>query len=345
MATSGKTEGESKKPGPEIRTALIAGFASVVSALCTIGVAYMGGLFQVANTRTANEGTVLLEKLKFGNEVVKDALAKDNPANSLLFYADIGLLENSGLKADAIKGYAEKEKQRVETGSGGESLLPSFDKAGRPSLWLDRDFLSTFAPRADAKFVDALVSIGNYLLLGFAIDRSPARLSMFLGVFAHESGGFKLAEERADYSRTTLLRIWPRFFTEANADQYANQPEKILNLVYANRMGNGPEASGDGWRYRGRGILQITGRTNYERFSTETGIDLVNNADLASDPNVSLLIATAYWYNSKLNDLADRGDLEGILKKIDGGASGLDDVRAYSDAALKLLSQSKGQGG
>jgi predicted chitinase len=239
-----------------------------------------------------------LERLKFSNELVKNALATNNPANSLLFYADIGLLD--GLTLNKVKDYAQRESERLMRGDTGTSLLPSFDQAARPKLWLDRDFFTGFTPRALPTYVDALVSTGNYLLLGFGISANPKRLSYFLAQIAHETGGFALVVEEANYSKTRLRQVWPNFFNVQNADEYANKPEKVLSLVYANRLGNGPESSGDGWKYRGRGFLQFAGRDEYERFSKETGIDLISNPDSMGDPHVSLLIAASYWYNSGL---------------------------------------------
>jgi putative chitinase len=236
-----------------------------------------------------------------------------------------------------VKDYAQRESDRLKRGDTGTSLLPSFDQAARPKLWLDRDFFTAFTPHALPAYVDALVSTGNYLLLGFGISANPKRLSNFLAQIAHETSGFALVVEDANYSKARLLQVWPRFFNEQNADSYANNPEKVLNLVYANRLGNGPESSGDGWKYRGRGFLQFTGRDEYERFSKETGIDLINNPDSMGDSHVSLLIAASYWYNSGLNALADQDDLTAISRKITGGSFGLADRKNFAELARKLL--------
>ncbi len=319
----------------DLKTVTLTLAAGVISAVATIGAAYLGGFFDVAKTNAVSLGTMNLERLKFSNELVKTALASNNPANSLLFYADIGLLD--GLTLAKVKDYAQRESDRLKKGDAGESLLPSFDRAARPKLWLDRDFFATFSPHALPNYVDALVSTGNYLLLGFGISANSKRLSDFLAQIAYETGGFASFVENANYSKQRLLMVWPRQFNEQNVDEYANRPDKILNFLYANRLGNGPESSGDGWKYRGRGFLQFTGRNEYQRFSKETGIDLLTNPDSMGDPHVALLIAASYWYNSGLNTLADQDRFEEITKKISGGGIGMAERKKFADTALQLL--------
>jgi putative chitinase len=322
----------------DLKTVIMTLTAGVISAVATIAAAYLGGFFDVAKTNAVSLGTMNLERLKFSNELVKSALNTTNPANSLLFYADIGLLD--GLVLAKVKDYALRESERLKRGDAGTSLLPSFDQTVRPKLRLDREFFTAFTPGALPAYVDALVSTGNYLLLGFGISANPKRLSAFLGQLAHETDGFKIVVERANYSKGRLMAVWPDLFKAQNADEYVNKPEKALNLAYANRLGNGPESSGDGWRYRGRGFLQITGRGEYERFSKETGIDLISNPDNMGDPHVSLLIAASYWYNSGLNALADENRLVEITKKITGGRLvGLESRQSWAGLALKLLGE------
>ncbi len=319
------------------KTAFITIIAGVVSAAATIGVAYLGGLFNIENTRAASTGTINLEKLKFSNELIKNALSANNPSNSLLFYADIGLLDENISKK--VRELAQREKTRVEKGNTGSSLLPSFDKSARPALWLDQDFMATFTPRAPPELVNALVSTGNYLLLGFGINQSAVRLAAFLAYIAHETGGFTVSVEAGNYSKSRLLQVFPKYFDETKAEAYAGNAEKIFNLVYANRLGNGAESSGDGWRFRGRGFLQFTGRSAYEQYSKEVGIDLMKNPDLMADPNVSLLVAALFWTKNDLNTLADKDDLVGISKKVTGGSIGLASLSNWSSKAKKLLQE------
>ena len=340
MANGAAPTGQSSplKSGADARTAFITILAGIISAGATIGVAYLGGFFNVANTREASVGTIRLEKLKFSNDLIKNALSTTNPANSLLFYADIGLLDPD--ISSKVRNYAEREKKRLKEGDTGTSLLPNFSKSVPPTLRLDREFMATFAPRARPEFVNALVSSGNYLLLGFGINKTAERLAVFLAHIANETEGFtKSTEPGSYYTKTRLMLIFPNRFDAAKAEQYAGQPEKIFNYIYASRMGNGPESSGDGWRFRGRGYLQFTGRTAYERYSKEVGIDLVQNPDLMADPNVSLLIAALFWTKNGLNELADKDDLRGISRKVTGSAVGFGDLNNWTTKAKKLLQE------
>ena len=196
------------------------------------------------------------------------------------------------------------------------------------------------APDANPNIVMAVTSIGNYILTGFEINKNANRLAIFLGQIAHETSGFKYIVENGNYSQAGLLNLFPEQFDPETAKNYAHQPEKILNRAYANHMGNGPESSGDGWRFRGRGFFMISYRANYVKISKETGINLIDNPELASDPNVALLIAATYWYNNKLNALADEGNIVEITKRFAGGGPvGLEDRKKYAATALSLLTK------
>jgi putative chitinase len=155
------------------------------------------------------------------------------------------------------------------------------------------------------------------------------RQAAFIGQCMHESGGFKLLEENLNYSDKALMATWPsRFPNEEVANQYARNPEKIANKVYGGRMGNGTEETGDGWKYRGRGIKQLTGKENYERCGSSLGIDLVSNPDLLLEPKYAALSAGWFWSKHNLNDLADKSDIETMTKRINGGFLGLDARKA-----------------
>lgn len=321
----------------ELKTGFISVITAIVAAFGTFIAAYYGGFFDVEKTNATSKASFDLTKLQFSNELVKNALSSNNPANSLLFYADVGLLE--GLKADSVKNYAEEEKKRIKTGEQGPSLLPSFANASvsNASTWLNSETLRAIAPDANPEIVLSLTTIGNYLLTGFEINKNTKRLSMFIGQVAHETGGLKILVENGNYSEDSLLRTFPEKFNKQEALSYANKPEQILNRVYANRMGNGPESSGDGWRYRGRGYLQIAGKHNYIKMTKETGINLYENPDLASDPNVGLLIAAAYWYNSKLNSMSDEQKVDQVTRRLIGGLEGFYSRKRYTDLALNVL--------
>ena len=164
------------------------------------------------------------------------------------------------------------------------------------------------------------------------------RQAAFIGQCMHESGGFKLLEENLNYSAKALMNTWPsRFPTEEMANQYARNPEKIANKVYGGRMGNADESSGEGWKYRGRGIKQLTGKENYQRCSEALGVDLVENPDLLLDPKYATLSAGWFWNKHNLNDLADKSDIETMTKRINGGLLGLDARKVAIAKAESIL--------
>lgn len=171
----------------------------------------------------------------------------------------------------------------------------------------------------------------------FSIN-TPGRRAAFIGQCAHESGNFAVLEENLNYSADSLCRVWPkRFPSAAEAAPYHRQPEKIANRVYASRMGNGDEASGDGWRYRGRGLIQLTGKDNYRAAGLALDEDFVIAPQLVATRDCAALVAAWYWQTHGLNQLADVGDQITITRKINGGVIGLDDRVAKIDNALAVL--------
>jgi len=158
---------------------------------------------------------------------------------------------------------------------------------------------------------------------------SALRLSHFLAQCAHESGNFKLVSENLNYSADGLLKIFPKYFKDkATADAYARKPEKIANRVYASRMGNGDEASGDGYKFRGRGFIQLTGKSNYQAFSDFIKEDCVANPDLVAT-KYPLTSAAFFFDKNKLWDICDKGATPEVVtlvtKRVNGGTHGLDD--------------------
>jgi putative chitinase len=134
------------------------------------------------------------------------------------------------------------------------------------------------------------------------------------------------------------MNTWPsRFPTEEMANQYARNPEKIANKVYGGRMGNADEGSGEGWKYRGRGIKQLTGKENYQRCSEALGVDLVSDPDKLLDPKYAALSAGWFWNKHNLNDLADKSDIETMTKRINGGLLGLDARKVAIAKAESIL--------
>ncbi|MFA5023355.1 MAG: glycoside hydrolase family 19 protein [Patescibacteria group bacterium] len=164
------------------------------------------------------------------------------------------------------------------------------------------------------------------------------RIACFLGQLAHESNQLREWTENLNYSVKAMMSTWPkRFPTVESATPYAYQPEKLANHVYCDRMGNGNEASGDGWKYRGRSPIQITGRNSYKAAGQFITIDLDNNPDFAAGENVGFRIAMWYWATHNLNTLADSLDILGITKAINGGTIGFAAREAFTKKALEIL--------
>jgi putative chitinase len=169
---------------------------------------------------------------------------------------------------------------------------------------------------------------------------SPKRVVHALAQIYCESGALKATSENLNYSAQRLMQVWPsRFKSLAMAEQYAHNPQKLANLVYANRMGNGNEASGDGWRYRGRGFIGLTGRFNYSEFNRYDLCtdDVILNPDKVAEYPLNLVSALWFWETHKLNDIADLDDggkigesiVERITKKVNGGYNGLSERKFY----------------
>jgi len=185
----------------------------------------------------------------------------------------------------------------------------------------------------DAKWLEPLsVTCSRYEI------NTPSRQAAFIGQCAHESGNFKTLEENLNYKPEALMRVWPSRFPDLpTAMKYAHDPIKIANKVYANRMGNGAEESGEGSKYHGRGLIQLTGKENYERCGEAIGVDLINQPGLLAQPNLAAMSAGWFWNKKGLNDLADAGDFETMTKRINGGLIGLDDRKAKIAKALQVL--------
>jgi putative chitinase len=185
----------------------------------------------------------------------------------------------------------------------------------------------------DEKWLDPL----NETFQKYDIN-TPVRQAFFIGQCAHESGNFKILEENLHYSATRLMAVWPsRFPSLVVANQYANNPEKIANYVYAGRLGNGNEESGDGWRYHGRGLIQLTGKENYDNCGKGLSINLINQPNLLVEPQYAALSAGWFWNKKGLNALADVQDYDTMTKRINGGLIGLDDRKAKIAKAISVL--------
>ena len=167
---------------------------------------------------------------------------------------------------------------------------------------------------------------------------TPLRVAHFVAQCAHESGNFVFIKENLNYRAASLMNTFKKYFpTQELAQQYANKPEKIANRVYASRMGNGDEASGDGWRYCGRGLIQLTGKDNYTFFAGSLGISESEAAEYLATFEGAAQSACWYWEQNKLNRFADANDVKGLTRAINGGYIGLEDRMKHTDHALHIL--------
>jgi putative chitinase len=171
----------------------------------------------------------------------------------------------------------------------------------------------------------------------YSIDNT-VRQSAFLGQCMHESNSFKTLQENLHYSANGLKAVWgSRFPNDEIANRYANKPDMIANKVYANRMGNGNEESGDGWKYRGRGVIQCTGKDLYKTLSDALNIDLIADPDLLIEMPYAVMSAGWFWNKKGLNALADAKDYKEMTRRINGGFNGLDDRIAKINKAMEVL--------
>ena len=177
----------------------------------------------------------------------------------------------------------------------------------------------------------------SQLLPEYQID-TPQRMAAFLAQCAHESGNFVFIKENLNYKAVSLRKVFPKYFPDDSiAAQYANRPEKIANRVYANRMGNGPEESGDGYAFCGRGLIQVTGRDNYSWFAASLGITPEEASEYMETFEGAAQSACWFWETNNLNQWADRGDILTLTKRINGGTIGLEDRKKHYEHALHVF--------
>jgi putative chitinase len=190
-----------------------------------------------------------------------------------------------------------------------------------------------------AEWVDAL----NETFERFQID-TPMRQASFIGQCGHECANFRVLEENLNYRAATLLKLFPRTprrawgFTPEEAAAYERQPKRIANRIYGNRMNNRDEASGDGFRFRGRGCIQLTGSANYHHAGKALGVDFIMEPDLVATPKYAAMTAGWFWNTQKINQYADVQDWVTMTKRINGGTIGLDDRIKHIMQALQILS-------
>ena len=178
-----------------------------------------------------------------------------------------------------------------------------------------------------SKYTDSI----NTTLSNFNISH----IAMFISQIGAESGNLTIFEENLHYSAQRLIQVFPSLFNSTNAAAYDNQPEKIANRIYANRMGNGDEASGDGWTYRGRGAIQLTGKNNYLRFAQDLNMNLSDAVNYISTNDGIFMSAGFFWYDNNIESVAD--DFIAKTKKINGGLNGLNTRQALYNKAKTIF--------
>jgi putative chitinase len=186
-------------------------------------------------------------------------------------------------------------------------------------------------------YIDNWYDALSQLLPDYEID-TPQRIAAFIAQCAHESGGFKFIKENLNYKAASLRKVFPKYFpTDELAAQYAQQPEKIANRVYGNRMGNGPEESGEGFKYCGRGLIQLTGKDNYTRYAESLEISVEEAQEHLTTFEGCVQSAAWFWEANNLNQWADKGDILTLTKRINGGTIGLEDrIKHYNHACHVL---------
>jgi putative chitinase len=201
------------------------------------------------------------------------------------------------------------------------------------------ELLQKICPKTKAAVLEKYVTALNEVCQYYEII-TPKRMAAFLAQVAHESGGFTAVKENLNYSARGLMTTFKKYFpTEELAKQYERKPEKIANKVYANRMGNGPEESGDGARFCGRGLIQLTGKQNYTRFATDLGISIEECVAYLETPAGAVSSAGWFFDQNNLLKLCDSGDMKMLTKRINGGYIGLEDRIHHYELALSVLGE------
>lgn len=198
------------------------------------------------------------------------------------------------------------------------------------------ELLQGMFPKTKNSVLESYVNPLNEVCDKFEIN-TPERLAMFLAQIGHESGGLSVVQENLNYRAERLAVVFPKYFKGIDTSEYAHNPEKIANRVYANRMGNGDEESGDGYKFRGRGLIQLTGHNNYASFASDMGMDIDEAVEYLSTPEGAAMSAGWYWNKTSLNQWADSSDVLTVTKKINGGTIGLAEREHLFHQGMNLL--------
>lgn len=228
---------------------------------------------------------------------------------------------STNVGALTFEGYAKATYLREIDPKPAQTFRIPWFSSIQGSLERLTDFMGDYAENIQENALKQL----NSILKKYRINRNPRRFTHFMAQLAHESANFSRLEENLRYRGTTLWKLFPhRFDSLEHAETFEFDAERIGNRIYSNRMGNGDEASGDGYRYRGRGFIQLTGKNNYTTIGDRIGINLVENPDLLVDDHLVAFTAAAdYWDSRNINKWADKDDIKMVTKLVNGGAIGL----------------------
>jgi putative chitinase len=200
------------------------------------------------------------------------------------------------------------------------------------------DILQQLCPKTKKSVLELYATPVHEVAEYYDMYTNMNRAAGFVAQIAHESGGFNFVKENLNYGAAGLMNTFKKYFPDQEiANQYQRQPEKIANRVYANRMGNGDEDSGDGYRFCGRGLIQLTGRSNYTKFAGDLGISVEDTVAYLETPAGAVSSAGWFWDQNNLNQYCDSGDFVMLTKRINGGTIGLEDRQEKYKLALQLL--------
>lgn len=280
-----------------------------------------------ASVPVKEEPKVETPKVEKKSEPKVEPKSKADPA--ILKLQQELIAKGAKIKADGIDGPATQAAKKQFA----EKPVEKSTVVSKGSVTVD--LLKQLFPKN--KNLDPLSTALNAVLPEYDIN-TPERIACFLAQCGHESAGFTVLTENLNYSAEGLCKVWPkRFPTAAAAAPYNRNPEKIANKVYCDRLGNGKEASGDGWKYRGRGAIQLTGKSNYEAFAKSCGKTLDETVEYCETLEGAIASACYFWKTNNLNKFVDANDFVGLTKKINGGTVGLQDRTHHYEVAIKLL--------
>lgn len=205
-------------------------------------------------------------------------------------------------------------------------------------MMITLDILQQLCPKTKKSVLELYATPVHEVAEYYDMYTNVNRAAGFVAQIAHESGGFNFVKENLNYGAAGLMNTFKKYFPDQEiANQYQRQPEKIANRVYANRMGNGDEDSGDGYRFCGRGLIQLTGRNNYTKFANDLGISVEDTVAYLETPAGAVSSAGWFWDQNNLNQYCDSGDFVMLTKRINGGTIGIEDRQEKYKLALQLL--------